>query len=121
MIASAETLHGIARVRFLNPRVGDRRARQLAVFSGSAIILAIAWFNQSWIGAKDLPAQLSVGLLWLILMLSFDISLGRFVMHASWERISSDFNLRRGGLLGIGMFVLLAAPTLAAKLRQWIG
>jgi hypothetical protein len=36
LIAVAEVIHGILRVRFLNRRVGDQRARQIGVFSGSA-------------------------------------------------------------------------------------
>ena len=58
-----------------------------------------------------------MGGLWLVLMLAFEIGLGRLVFHASWDRIASDFDLRRGGCLGFGMLVLLAAPLLAAKLH----
>ena len=45
LLAAAEVLQGIVRVRLLNRRVGDHRARQIAVFTGSEIILAIAWFS----------------------------------------------------------------------------
>ena len=60
---------------------------------------------------------LGVGLLWLLLMLAFDIGFGRFVFHASWDRIVSEFDVRRGGLLGFGMLVFFCAPLLVAKLR----
>lgn len=39
LIATVEVLHGIARVIFLAPRLGDFPARQFAVFTGSALIL----------------------------------------------------------------------------------
>jgi hypothetical protein len=104
------------RVRFLNRRVGDRRARQIGVLTGSAIILAIAWFAVPWMGASGVIQLLSVGFLWLVLMLAFDIAFGRLVFRASWERILADFDLRRGGWLGVGMLVLLTAPLLLAKL-----
>jgi hypothetical protein len=58
-----------------------------------------------------------VGLVWLLFLLAFEVTVGRFLMRASWKRIASDFDLRRGGLLGIGMAVLLVAPYLAARLR----
>jgi hypothetical protein len=45
LIAVAEVLHGILRVRFLNRKVGDHRARQIGVFTGSAIFLVIAWLT----------------------------------------------------------------------------
>jgi hypothetical protein len=117
LIAVAEVLNGILRVRWLNRRVGDRRARQGGVFSGSALILAIAWWSVPWIGAQSVGELLGTGLIWLVLMLLFDIAFGRLVFRASWERIGADFDLRRGGLLGIGMLILFVAPLLVAKMR----
>jgi len=117
LIAVAEALHGTLRVRYLNRLVGDRRARQIGVFTGSAIILAIAWACVPLIGAVGRTELLAVGALWLALMLAFDIAFGRWVFKASWQRIGAEFDLRRGGLLGLGMLFVLFAPLLAAKLR----
>ena len=117
LIAAAELLHGILRVRLLNRRVGDHRARQIAVFTGSGIILLISWFAVPWLGASTTGQLIFVGFLWLALMLTFEIAFGRLVFRASWQRIAADFNFRKGGLLSIGMLVLLIAPVLLAKLR----
>lgn len=120
LIAIAETLHGVARVRFLNRRVGDLRARQIGVFTGSAIILAIAWLSVPWIGARSTYQLVGIGLLWLALMLGFELALGRLVFRLSWQRLAADFDFRKGGLLSIGMLVLFLAPLLAAKARGLI-
>ena len=120
VIAAAEAFQGSLWVRFLNRRVGDRRARQIGVFSGSGLLLVIAWFGVPWIGADTELRMLGIGLLWLALMLTFHLAFGRLVLQASWDRIISDFDLRRGGLLGIGMLILCAAPLLVAKLRGLI-
>jgi len=40
-IIAAETLHGTLRQWLLAPAVGDLRARQLSIISGSALILAV--------------------------------------------------------------------------------
>jgi hypothetical protein len=117
VIAAAEVGNGIMRVSLLNRRVGDRRARQIGVFTGSAIILAIAWLSAPWVGASSQGQCFAVGGLWLGLMLAFDIVFGRLVFRASWKKIAADFDLRKGGLLGIGMTILFLAPWLAAKLR----
>jgi hypothetical protein len=117
VIAAAEALQGSLRVRFLNRRAGDRRARQIGVFCGSGLLLTIAWFGVPWIGADTELRLLGIGLLWLALMLAFHLAFERLVLQASWDRIMSDFDLRRGGLLGIGMLILFAAPLLVAKLR----
>ncbi|MBI5382066.1 MAG: hypothetical protein HZA31_09225 [Opitutae bacterium] len=117
LIAVAEVGHGILRVRFLNPRVGDRRARQIGVFTGSALLLAIAVIAAPWLALPTAGAAWGVGALWFVLMLLFEILFGRLVFRASWQRIAADFDFRRGGWLAIGMAILFLAPFLAAKIR----
>jgi hypothetical protein len=117
VIALVETLHGILRVRFLNSRLGDHRARQISVFTGSAMILLIGWFTIPWIGPSSLWESLAVGALWLILMLTFDLGLGRLYFGFSWRRLAMDFDVRQGGFLGFGMTVLFLTPLIIATIR----
>jgi len=117
VIMLAESLHGIARSLLLEPYTGDFRARQIAVFTGTAIILGIAWLFIHWLRAKKTSELIGVGLLWLGLMVTFELLLGRVVLKYPWERITSDYNLFEGGLLPIGLLVLVLAPLLAAKMR----
>jgi len=120
IIVFAEFVHGAARGMLLEPYVGDFHARQIAVFTGSAIILFIAIMFVRWIDARSIYQLLGVGFMWLVLMLGFEIGFGYFFMGYSWERIGSDYNLLRGGLLPIGMVVLTVAPLIAAKIRRLI-
>jgi hypothetical protein len=116
-IMGVEVLHGTARIVWLEPLVGDFRARQISVFTGSVMILAIAFTFIRWIRATYVAQLLQVGLLWLVLTVSFEILLGRLVMHLSWARILSDYNLLQGGLMLIGLLVLTLSPVIAAKMR----
>jgi hypothetical protein len=120
IIVLAEIAHGVGRGLWLEPYVGDFRARQIAVFTGAAIILTIAIVSVRWLRARGIGQLLGIGLLWLALMLAFEIGFGRFVMGCSWERIGQDFNLLQGGLLPIGLLVLTLAPLVAAKVRRLI-
>ncbi|MDA0346350.1 MAG: hypothetical protein O3C43_06210 [Verrucomicrobia bacterium] len=120
LIAAAETIHGILRIRYLNRPLGDRRARQVSVFTGSIILNVTAWLAIPWIGVSTLSDCVVIGLLWLVLMLTFDIGLGRLYFKFSWKRIGNDFDPRKGGFLGFGMVVLFFAPILVAKLRGLI-
>ena len=117
VLICAEILHGIVRGIFLVPRVGALRSNQIGVFTGSIIILVIAWVFVRWIGATRPTQLLTVGLLWLGLTLTFEILFGRFVMGAAWERMTADYNVPDGGLLPLGMLVLLLSPLIAAKVR----
>ena len=116
VIIFAEVLHGTARVVWLEPLVGDFKARQICVFTGMAIILAIASGFIRWIQATSTAQLLGVGVLWLGLTVGFEILLGR-LLGLSWERIGSDYNLLHGGLMPIGLFVLTLSPFIAAKVR----
>jgi hypothetical protein len=120
LIVFAEVLHGVLRGIFLVPVVGDLKARQIGVFTGSLIILIIAIACIRWIGASKLSQLLMIGILWLFLMLGFEVAFGRFVMGLPLARIAADYNLAQGGLLPIGMLVLTAAPLIAAKAREKI-
>src|SRR5690348_15778146 len=88
LIAVAEVVHGSLRVSLLNRHVGDHRARQIGVFTGSVIILIISWLTVPWLGASNNGQLFSIGFLWLALMLAFEIALGRLVFHASWQRLA---------------------------------
>jgi len=113
-----EVFHGIARTVLLERFVGDFRARQIAVFTGSLLILAVAALFIRWIRPTRVGDAVAVGVVWLILTLAFELVFGRYVAHATWSRIVSDYNLLEGGLLPIGLLVLAAAPLAAAKFRH---
>jgi hypothetical protein len=99
VLVAAESIHGVLRVLFLTPYVGDFRARQIAVFSGSLIVLAIAWLFINWIGARTVSSLVGVGAVWLLLTIAFEVGLGRFVLNYSWGRLLEDYDLSKGGLL----------------------
>lgn len=88
VIVLAESLHGTARRLLLEPYTGDFRARQIAVFTGAAIILAIALLSVRWLRANGTFELVGVGLLWLRLTVAFELLLGRAVLKYSWERIA---------------------------------
>ena len=116
VISVVEVIHGIARIAFLQPLVGDFHARQIAVFSGSVLILAVAFLFRGWTGAKTFWECLVVGTIWVLLTIGFEVFLGRNFMDLTWERILSDYDLRHGGLMLIGLTVMLFAPLIVSRL-----
>lgn len=113
-----ETLHGIARRLLLEPLIGDVSARQIAVFTGSILVIAVAFAFIRWLKDAVTVQLLLVGAMWVVLTLAFEILLGRFVMDVTWERIFSDYDLRNGGLMPIGLIVMFLAPLVTAKIRS---
>lgn len=116
LIVVAESIHGIIRQLFISPVIGDMPARQVGVLIGSAIIFVIALACIRWIGARSFAEQLRVGLLWVVLIVIFEFSLGAALGY-SVERMLSDYNMAKGGFMGLGLLFMLFAPYLAAKAR----
>ena len=118
-LVAVESIHGVMRRLVLEPQLGDLRARQVSVFTGAVLITLVFWFTVKWLGPQPVRRWWNVGLLWLALTLAFEIGLGR-ATGMSWDRIASDFDLRRGGLLAFGMLVILVAPRILAQRRGLI-
>ena len=112
----AESVHGVLRTLLLAPVVGDFKARQISVFTGSLLILAVAYLFVRWIRPGTTGRLITVGLLWLALTMLFEVALGRFVIGYSWNRLASDYDLARGGLMPFGLLILALSPLIAAKL-----
>lgn len=115
LLMTAEVAHGILRTLLLTPAVGDFRGRQIGVFTGSLLILVITALTIRWIRARGPRTLVMIGGAWVVLTLAFEIGLGRLVFGYSWERLGSDYNVLRGGLLPIGFVVLASAPLIAAR------
>lgn len=117
LIAAAETIHGMLRSLFLLPALGDLRAHQIGVLSGSLIIPVIACCSIGWIGARGSRQLLGVGLLWVVLLTGVEVLLGR-LLGFSWQRIASDINPGQGGFLLVAMAILAMSPFIAAAMRS---
>lgn len=117
-VVTLEMLHGIFRVRFLNPRFGDKGAKRLGVFSGSALLFALAWLVSPWLNpSASTTDALIAGSIWLVMLLALDVGVGRLVFRFRWHRILDDFNPAKGSLLLFGMVFAFFCPLLAALLR----
>ena len=118
-LIAVESIHGVMRRLFLEPKLGDLRARQVSVFTGAVLIMLVFWFTLKWLGPQPVRRWWTFGLLWLALTLVFESGLGR-ATGMSWDRILSDFDPSRGGLLALGMLVILVGPRLLAQRRALI-
>jgi hypothetical protein len=120
VIAFVEMVHGILRARFLAPKVGDFRSRQIAVFSGSILIFLISLASFSWLSPQSPRESLYIGGLWLVCMLMFELTVGHFIFRFSWKWLLNDFNFFKGRLLAFGMLFLFLAPHLVGKIQgRW--
>lgn len=117
LIALVETLHGVLRGLLVVPAVGEAAAQRIGFAVGCVLVLGVAWLCSGWLGARTSAAQAKTGLLWMLLMLGFEIVIG-LLRGMDATRIAAEFDPGRGGLMLYGLLLLAAAPWLAARLRR---
>ena len=47
-LVAVESIHGVMRRLFLEPQLGDLRARQVSVFTGTVLSALVFWFTLKW-------------------------------------------------------------------------
>ncbi len=118
LIIIAESIHGTLRQLFLAPLIGDFPARRISVFTAILVIFLVTYLFIRWIKAPSTTALLTIGLTWIILTVLFEFVLGIFVLDYTWRRMFEDYNILRGGLMGLGLLFMFFAPYLAGKIRK---
>ena len=109
-LASAETLHGIARTMWLTPRIGKERAIKLSAVTGTLLAAAICWLFVPDLKLESSSAHLALGVALAAFMASFDIAIGRWLMRKPWAKIWPDFDPRTGNYLLFGLLALCVIP-----------
>jgi hypothetical protein len=112
LIATVETLNGIFRVRYLRKKLGAKRANTLSFVLGSFSVVLINIFLYPAIAPQSFLQALTVGISWALLMICYDLYVGRVLFKLSWDKVLNDFNLFKGNLLSLGMILILILPPL---------
>lgn len=116
LLASVETLHGIARTTWLVPRVGKARALQIGALTGSILAFIVCWVQVPGMGLTSPQAHIALGLTLMLFMAMFDIALGRLLLRKPWHKIRDDFNPATGNYLLYGLVALGISPLIV-----WLG
>ncbi len=117
-LAGTETLHGIARMRLLVPRIGKRKAQRISIVTGSLLAFAVCSLAVPPLGLSSRSSLLALGTGLAAFMASFDIFIGRLVARNTWKAVLGDFDPRGGNLISIGLGFLVLCPLLVMAIRS---
>ena len=118
LVASGETLNGIARMVFLNKRLGVMPAKRVSMLSALSLCLLICYFYVPILGITTEKGLIFLGVSLSLFMLVFDIVIGRFVARAQWSAILDELNIFKGNLLAVGMVVMAFCPLLSSRIPR---
>ena len=117
IIVIAAILNGFIREKALTPLFGTQTSLPLSGITLSLLIIIIAYFLIPSIGKQHSQVYLLIGLLWVILTLSFEYLFGYFVSGKSLAEINQVFKLKDGNLFTVAVLISAVAPWLVAKFK----
>ncbi|MBP6644474.1 MAG: hypothetical protein KA207_01360 [Burkholderiaceae bacterium] len=110
VLACTETLHGIARIKLVIPRIGKERAVKLSALTGTLLAFTVCMVLVPAIALQTALAHVMLGWFLAAFMAGFDIAIGRWLMRKSWAKIWPDFNPGTGNYLLYGLIALCFIP-----------
>src|SRR5215203_4859769 len=101
-------INGIIREALYKPVVGELAAHQIStvIVAGTFILLAYFLLKHS-IPMRPTNKLWLIGLLWVVLTITFEMVLGHYVLGNSWGRVFYDYNLAEGRVWGLLLLTLL--------------
>jgi hypothetical protein len=110
-------VNGMVRDEIVAPRLGENFALPLSGFILSIIVFVVAYFSFSFMGAKTRITCVFIGIQWVLMTLTFEFVFGHFVVGKSWSDLIQVFNVARGNLFLLVLFVSFLSPSIVAKTK----
>ena len=109
--------NGTVRITFIIPHTGLTAGLAISTLLLCALILGAAWVGIRWLGPADAKQAWSIGLLWLVMTLSFEFGAGHFLFKKPWSELLFDYNIAQGRIWVLVPIVTTLAPWWMAKAR----
>lgn len=110
-------LNGMLRESFYRPLMTELLAHQLSTASFIILFGIYVWFILRWLKLSSSREALRVGLVWLILTISFEFLFGHYVMGHSWVRLFQDYNLFKGRLWMLVLMWIMVSPYIMCRFQ----
>ena len=117
LIVIAAIINGVLREKLIAPMVGVETALSISGITLSIMIFLFSLMSVSFLGALETKTYLFVGIFCPLLTLSFEFLFGHYVVGKSWNDIMRVFNIQKGDLFAVVLFVTAISPWVSAKIR----
>jgi len=116
------SINGAVRDLLVAPRFGDLIARAISTIILCILIALVTWWSIVWIRPLNNRAALGIGIVWLVLTLTFEFGFGHFVSGKPWAELLADYDVQRGRIWVLVLIATLLAPLWAGRVRGiWAG
>lgn len=103
-------LNGVIRDKGYGNHLNELAAHQISTFTAAILFgIYIAGLATFWPLESDTQA-LTLGLIWLVLTVSFEFLFGHYVAKHSWSRLFQDYHLLAGRVWSLLLVWITVAP-----------
>ena len=119
MVACAIS-NGIIRENVLNRHLDEKMSLLVSGLSLSVLVFIVSYVGIDFLEMETASAYVLVGVFWVMLTLVFEYGFGYYVRGKSWLEINQVFNVEKGNLFIVVLFVTAAAPLISAYLKGYL-
>jgi hypothetical protein len=117
LLAAVAAANGITRVAWITPHLGEKRAHIVSTLVLCILIFVVSLIFIRWIGPRSPIEASMVGLMWIVLTLTFEFLAGHYVFGHSWRKLLADYSILQGRIWILVPIVTCVAPWCAFRLR----
>ncbi len=110
--------NGIVRDKGYKRLMPELRAHQLSTLIAIAVFTFYAEALGRLLPLPSARAAATVGAIWLVLTIAFEVIFGHFVAKFTWRRLAMDYNLLKGRVWVVFLIWLAALPSIVFRLRS---
>ncbi len=118
LLAFLAVLNGLVREAVIRPVLGEAAGHVIGTLIFCVIIFLVAITSLGWIGASSRRAAISIGVLWVVLAVTFEFLAGRYLFGYSWAELFADYDVQRGRIWILVPVSSLIAPAWAFRFLQ---
>jgi hypothetical protein len=111
------SVNGAMREAWLIPAIGDVGGRAVSTLSLCVLIVLVTYLTIRWIHPRSVREAWLIGGVWVASTLAFEFLGGHFLFGTPWHELLEDYDVPRGRIWVLVLFITLCAPRVCARLR----
>lgn len=116
LLVFAAIINAGIREGLISPTLGDYAGHVASSIILSIVIFIVAYLFLRYVSLDYMSQDLwLIGILWLVLTISFEFLFGHFVMGNSWGTLLADYNIFKGRIWVLVLISTFFSPRLAGK------
>jgi len=110
--------NGALRKSWFGQSLSELAAHQLSTLTAVILFGVYIWFVVRFWPPTSAAQAVAVGLLWLVMTITFEFLFGHYLAGHSWERLLHDYNLLAGRVWPLVLVWVAVAPYLFFRMSK---